>query len=155
MICKDCEHFEILYEPEKIGGQLVDWGRAHCKKYDLVTEFRSYKKFETLSCIKKEDEMIERRAGEIPTLDTRGEANETVDREKRYKQIIEIMQENGLPMTAKEIAVSMWSRGYTPTDERNFSAPRLTELSKKGIVEPCGKEKCIYTGKTVAVYRLM
>lgn len=98
--------------------------------------------------------MTERRAGEIPTLDTRGEANETVDREKRYKQIIGIMQEIGLPLTAKEIAVFMYRKGYTPTAERNFSAPRLTELSQKGVVEPCGKEKCQYTGKTVAVYRL-
>lgn len=94
------------------------------------------------------------RAGEIPTLDTRGDANETVDREKRYKQIIEIMREYELPLTAKEIAVKMHKRGYTPTDERNFSAPRLTELSNKGVVEPCGKKQCSYTGKTVAVYCL-
>lgn len=94
------------------------------------------------------------RAGEIPTLDTRGDANETVDREKRYKQIIEIMQEYKTPLTAKEIAVAMHKKGYTPTSERNFSAPRLTELSNKGVVEPCGKRKCEYTGKTVAVYHL-
>jgi len=98
--------------------------------------------------------MIERRAGEIPTIDTRGEANETVDREKRYKQIVEIMQERGA-LTAKEIAVFMYRKGYTPTDERNYSAPRLTELSKNGVIEPCGKKKCQYTGKTVAVYRLI
>ena len=38
--------------------------------------------------------MIEvRRAGEIPTFDTRAEANEKVDRKKRYRQIIGIMKE--------------------------------------------------------------
>ena len=101
--------------------------------------------------------MIEvRRAGEIPTFDTRAEANETVDRHKRYSQIIGIMKEyEGFKrLTAKEIAVLMYDRGFIPTTERNFAAPRLTELSKKGIVEPCGKKKCIYTGKTVAAYRL-
>lgn len=97
--------------------------------------------------------MIERRIGEIPTLETKSEANESVDKKKRYKQIIEILV-GGKEMTAKEIAVEMWNRGYIPTTERNFTAPRLTELSYKGIVEPVGKQKCSYTGKTVAVYSL-
>ena len=101
----------------------------------------------------KEIEMS--RPGEIVTLDTRGDANETVDRDQRYKQILEIMKECEIPMSAKEIAVAMHLKGYTPTSERNFSAPRLTELSNKGVVEPCGKQKCFYTGKTVAVYRLI
>lgn len=94
-----------------------------------------------------------RRAGEIPTLDTRAEANESADKSKRYKQIVQILY-GGKEMTAKEIAVEMWNRGYIPTSERNFTAPRLTELTKKGIVEPCGKQRCTYTGKTVAVYKL-
>ena len=93
--------------------------------------------------------------GEIVTLNTRHDSNEAVDREKRYKQIIGILKEYRIPLSAKEIAVAMHMKGYTPTDERNFAAPRLTELSQKGVVEPCGKIKCLYTGKTVAVYRLI
>ena len=89
------------------------------------------------------------------TFTTRRDSYEVVDKEKRYKQIIEIMTDNPSPLTAKEIAVAMWIKGYTPTSERNFAAPRLTELSQKGVVEPCGKLKCKYTGKTVAVYRLL
>lgn len=95
-----------------------------------------------------------RRYGTIPTLETRSESNETVDKKKRYKQIIEILS-GGKEMTAKEIAVEMWNRGYIPISERNFTAPRLTELSKSGVVEPIGKQKCTYTGKTVAVYKLL
>ena len=99
--------------------------------------------------------MIEvRRAGEIPTFDTRAEANETVDRQKRYRQIISIMTDAHAPMTAKEIAVAMLGRCYTSSADRNNASPRLTELSRKGIVEPCGKITCKYTGKKVAVYRL-
>lgn len=96
--------------------------------------------------------MIERRCGEYPPFDTRAEANDTVDRVKRYSQIIECLRER--PMTAKEIAVRMAQKGYIPTSERNFAAPRLTEMSYRGIVEPIGKTKCEYTGKTVAVYQL-
>ena len=93
------------------------------------------------------------RAGEIPTFETRHEANESVDKEKRYKQIIEVLT-GGKQMTAKEIAVEMYNKGYIPTSERNFTAPRLTEMSYKGIVEPIGKTRCEYTGKKVSVYKL-
>lgn len=37
--------------------------------------------------------MIERQPGEIVQLDTRGEANEKVDRQKRNRQIIECLTE--------------------------------------------------------------
>ena len=95
--------------------------------------------------------MINRRYGEAITIDTRSEANETVNKNLRYMQILEIL--HGAEMTAKEIAVEMRRKGYTPTDERNYAAPRLTELCRTGKVEPVGKKTCEYTGKTVAVYR--
>ena len=98
--------------------------------------------------------MERREFGEIPTMETRSEAEATVDKQKRYKQIIECLKESG-DMTAKEIAVKMFNKGYIPTTERNYTSPRLTELSKQGIVEPVGKKKCAYTGKTVAVYALL
>lgn len=47
MLCKDCEHFQILCEPMKD----VDFGHAVCNKYHLTTDFLSHKKFEWLSCI--------------------------------------------------------------------------------------------------------
>lgn len=94
-----------------------------------------------------------RKNGEIPTLDNRAAANDSVDKNTRYKQIIEILSDFKA-RTAKEIAVEMCKRGFVPTTERNWSAPRLTELSYSGIVEPVAKTKCIYTGKTVSVYAL-
>lgn len=86
------------------------------------------------------------------TYDTRAESHESVDKQKRYSQILEILQ--GKELTAKEIAVEMFNKGYIPTSERNFTAPRLTELSIKGVVEPIGKKKCEYTGKTISVYKI-
>lgn len=91
-----------------------------------------------------------RRSGETPTLETRAEAEETVDKQRRYKEIMECLREGD--MTAKECAVVMMNKGYIPTSERNFVSPRLTEMSKAGLVEPVGKKKCQYTGRTVAVY---
>lgn len=98
--------------------------------------------------------MLERRLpGEITSFMTRRESYDTVDKRKRYTQIKEILLNNDL--TAKEVAVEMFKKGYTPNDERNFSAPRLTELCEMGQVEIIGKKRCEYTGKKVSVYRFM
>lgn len=98
--------------------------------------------------------MIEyRNYGEDPRIETRAEAHGTVDKQKRYRQILECLNEGGA-MTAKEIAVCMQGKGYIPTSERNYTAPRLTEMSKSGAVEPVGKKLCKYTGKKVAVYKV-
>jgi hypothetical protein len=50
MLCKDCPHFKITMEP--ILG--VDFGRAECKKHNIVTEFLDRRKFKWLSCVEKE-----------------------------------------------------------------------------------------------------
>lgn len=68
---------------------------------------------------------------------------------KRYEQILDRLNE---PKTAKEIAVELFEIGVIPSTERNYTAPRLTELEKMGYVKAIDKKKCEYTGKTVAIY---
>ena len=92
--------------------------------------------------------------GTNPLAETRREANESVDRKTKYLQIIEILTDAKEAMSAKEIAVEMYRKKYVPTSERNSSAPRLTELSRKGILECVGKKVCEYTGHPVGVYAL-
>ena len=48
----------------------------------------------------------------------------------------------------------MFKKGYTTSNDRNNSSPRLTELCISGDVEVIGKVKCEFTGKTVSVYKL-
>ena len=102
--------------------------------------------------------MENRLFGDPVTPSTRAESHETIDKQKRYRQIIECLNEAkrlGLVgLTAKECAVMMMKKGYIPTSERNFTAPRLTEMAQDGTVEPIGKTVCEYTGKKVAVYAL-
>ncbi len=98
-------------------------------------------------------EVVKRRPGEDPRKEARAESHETVNKERRYAQIIECLNERG-DSTAKEIAVWMQLCGMIPTSERNFTAPRLTELCEKGVVEPVGRKRCWYTGKNVTVYGL-
>lgn len=95
----------------------------------------------------------ERRPGETPTIDCRHDAHEIVDKKRRQKQIVACLREIG-PATAKEIAVHMMKKGLAMTDDRNVSAPRLTELGREGIVEPVGTKVCQYTGRTVTVWGL-
>ena len=87
------------------------------------------------------------------TYATKQESNKNIDRKKRYSQIMSILK--GRTMTAKEVAVEMNLRGFAPTSERNFAAPRLTELVDRGIVEVVGKRKCQYSNKMVAMYKLV
>ena len=69
---------------------------------------------------------------------------------KRYEQILNRLDK---PKTAKELAVELFELGFIPSTERNYTAPRLTELEKMGLVKVIDKKKCEYTGKKVAIYR--
>lgn len=77
---------------------------------------------------------------------------EAIDRNTRYLQIKEVLKNK--EMTAKEIAVKMYKKKYTDSPERNYSAPRLTELEEMKLVKVIGKRKCQYSGKLVSVYKL-
>lgn len=72
--------------------------------------------------------------------------------EKRKKRYIQILETLNKPKTAKEIAVELYELKLIPSTERNYTAPRLTELEKMGYVKAIDKKKCQYTGKTVAIY---
>lgn len=50
MLCKDCPHFHIDYPPLKG----LDWGRASCDKYNLITDFLDKRKFKMLKCVEEE-----------------------------------------------------------------------------------------------------
>ena len=73
------------------------------------------------------------------------------DAAARRRVILEILAEKG-GMTAREVSEELNRRGITPTDERNYAAPRLTELYKAGKITTAGKKLCPQTGRNVAVW---
>ena len=88
------------------------------------------------------------------TMETRRESYERISEETaevRRKMILKVL-ERSRGMTAREIAVELFKRGVTPSDERNMTAPRLTELKALGQVKVLKKKKCAYTGRNVAVW---
>jgi len=70
---------------------------------------------------------------------------------ERQENVLNILKARG-DMTAQEVAAELHRRGVTPSDERNFAAPRLTELAAIGLVWAVGKKICEKTGRTVAVW---
>jgi hypothetical protein len=87
------------------------------------------------------------------TQETRRESHEAAkaDAATRRRVIMEIL-EGGGGMTARGIAGELHRRGITPIDERNYAAPRLTELLKAGKIVTTGKKNCPQTGRNVAVW---
>jgi repressor of nif and glnA expression len=87
------------------------------------------------------------------THETRRESYDTVKLTltERQQAVLRILRERG-DMTAQKIAAELHRRGVTPGDERNFAAPRLTELAEKGLVRATGKKVCYKTGRSVAVW---
>ena len=88
------------------------------------------------------------------TLQTRQLSFEDIKpkRKIRYRQILDRLMTG--TKTAKEVAVELFDLELIPSTERNYTAPRLTELEKMGLVKVIDKRKCEYTGKTVAVYEI-
>lgn len=83
------------------------------------------------------------------TDETRRESYDAAkqDAAARRRVILEILSGRE-GMTAREIAVKLHRRGITPTDERNYSAPRLTELKAAGKIIVTGKKICDRTGRS-------
>ena len=56
-------------------------------------------------------------------------------------------------MTVSEITEELVNSGKIPYFNRNYVAPRLTELKDMGIVETCGRRKATRSDATEAVWR--
>lgn len=56
-------------------------------------------------------------------------------------------------MTVSEITDELVAAGTLPYFNRNYVAPRLTELKDMGVVETCGRRKSTRSPATEAVWR--
>lgn len=86
------------------------------------------------------------------TQETRkGSYLEILPKRESRRQIILSLLDQG-PMTASEITEALLQQGVIRYYDRNFAAPRLTELKQAGRVAVVGKRICPRTGKLVAVW---
>lgn len=71
-------------------------------------------------------------------------------REKRCRLILETL--GGRQMTASEITEELVASGQIPYFNRNYVAPRLTEMKQMGILETVGRRKATRSDATEAVW---
>lgn len=70
---------------------------------------------------------------------------------KRCRLILEILGNRS--MTVSEITDELVDSGRIPYYNRNYVAPRLTELKDMGVVETCGRRKSTKSESLEAVWR--
>lgn len=69
----------------------------------------------------------------------------------RSRLILETLGDRA--MTVSEITDELVEAGKIPYYNRNYVAPRLSELKDMGVVETCGRRKSTHSTATEAVWR--
>lgn len=82
------------------------------------------------------------------TKETRAESLNELDKTKRYEEIRYALKNEANGLTARELAKKLGS------EERNYVAPRLTELTRKNEIKVISKRYDKKTKRNVAVYAL-
>lgn len=87
------------------------------------------------------------------TRETRRQSYDAVlpKREKRCRLILETL--GAREMTASEITEELVAAGEIPYFNRNYVAPRLTEMKQMGILKTVGRRKATRSDATDAGYR--
>jgi hypothetical protein len=86
------------------------------------------------------------------TRETRRQSYDGIlpERGERCRIILETL--GSRQMTVEEITDELVANGSIKYYDRNFVAPRLTELKQAGVVEVVGKRPSKRTGKNTAVW---
>ena len=98
--------------------------------------------------------MIARENGECTTLECRRDSFDITEKQKRKREILFVMNKNGSPMSAMEIAESLYKLDMVDRVDRNYVSPRMTEMCIDGTVEPVGKKYCFKTGRKVTAFKV-
>lgn len=90
------------------------------------------------------------------TSDTRFDSMKKIDKTRMYGMIIAALKSaSGEGLTARECSTVLYNQGKIYDSGRQATAPRLTELEDKGIVQIIGKRLDNITNRNVAVYALV
>lgn len=92
--------------------------------------------------------MEKARPGASVTHENRGLSNEKVDRAPLYREILAALEKYG-PLTARECSYRI-----SGIANRQYTAPRFTELMEKGKVEAYGSKIDEVSRRSVTVYRI-
>ena len=89
------------------------------------------------------------------TRTTRRESYDAVIPKTAARRRLVLDTLGGRQMTASEIVAELVQAGEIPYYDRNYVAPRLTELKADGLIETVGRRRSGRSGKMEAVWRRM
>ena len=87
------------------------------------------------------------------TRETRRESYEAVLPKVKDRARLILDTLGSREMTVSEITEELVSAGKIPYFNRNYVAPRITEMKDMGIVETCGRRTSTRSSATEAVWR--
>lgn len=90
------------------------------------------------------------------TSDTRFDSMKKIYKTRMYGMIIAALKSaSNKGLTARECSTVLYNQGKIYDSGRQATAPRLTELEDKGVVQIIGKRLDNITNRNVAVYTLV
>ena len=89
----------------------------------------------------------------MTTKQTRRESYEAVLPKVKDRSKLILATLGDREMTVSEITDELVAQGAIPYYNRNYVAPRLSELKDMGIVETCGRRRSTHSTATEAVWR--
>lgn len=87
------------------------------------------------------------------TRETRRESYEAILPKVNERSRLILQTLGNREMTVSEITDELVQQGRLPYFNRNYVAPRLTELKEMEVVETCGRRKATHSNATEAVWR--
>lgn len=88
------------------------------------------------------------------TFPIRRESNNRVNKNSWYEEIINLVENEIVPLSCKDMAVMLYKKGVASSPTRQEVAPRVTELTDMGILKIYGEKICPYTNRKVSTYVL-
>lgn len=98
--------------------------------------------------------MLIKKSYKFITLALKKESNNRVNKNRWYEEIINLLSNEKAPLSCKDIAVRLYKKGISSSPTRQEVAPRVTELTDKGILKVYGEKYCPYTNHKVSTYVL-
>lgn len=84
--------------------------------------------------------------------ETRRKGFESIANKRKDRSDVILSVLGNKQMTVSEIVKALLDEGIIKYYDRNFVAPRLTELRDSGKVRVVGKRTCIMSGKMIAIW---
>ena len=114
-------------------------GKVKPAKLKKLEKYKRSEIIEAISCLYESDRIVEQMLDHLERETTR--------------KALDASDKASIARVDAAIADELVAAGIIPYFNRNYVAPRLTELKDMGVVETCGRRKATRSPATEAVWR--